>query len=100
VFDRRRAGVRLRRSGQGGLMRTLLRFFFLRRLLDQSRRHRRRSPWGYGGYGRRRPTYGWGHGRPRGRGQVRVTGCCLPIPLGMLAVAAIATRSLVARVRR
>ena len=60
-------------------MRTLLRFFLLRRMLDRGRRSRR--SWGYG---YRRPTYGWGYGRPRGRSQVRVTGCCLPIPLGFM----------------
>jgi hypothetical protein len=78
-------------------MRTILRLLLFRRLLEQSRRHRRRSPWGYGHS--RRPAYGWGYGRPRRRGQVRLTGCCLPIPLGMLAVAAVATRSLLARLR-
>lgn len=52
-------------------------------------------------YGRRpRRTYGWGHpparspwgrhgyGRRRQRTQVRVFGCCLPIPLGGLALLA------------
>jgi hypothetical protein len=81
-------------------MRTLLRFLMLRRFLDQSRRHRR-SGWGYGsGYGRR-PSYGWGYGRPRhrGRSQVRVTGCCLPIPLGMLMAAGGLSRLLFARLR-
>ena len=79
-------------------MRTLLRFLFLRRLLDQNRRHRR-SGWG-SGYGRR-PSYGWGSSRPRhrGRSQVRVTGCCLPIPLGMLMAAGGITRLLHARLR-
>ena len=89
-------------------MRTLLRFLMLRRLLDQSRRHRR-SGWGYGprrptygwGYGPRRSTHGWGYGRPRhrGRSQVRVTGCCLPIPLGLLLAGGGLTRLLLARRR-
>lgn len=66
-------------------MHNLLRFLMLRRLFQQSRRHRR-SGWGYGHH--RRPSYGWGYGaRPRRRSQVRVTGCCLPIPLGVLLTA-------------
>lgn len=31
-------------------------------------------------------------GRPRRRTQVRVGGCCLPIPLGVVALGALATR--------
>jgi hypothetical protein len=79
-------------------MNTLLRFLMLRRFLDQNRRHRR-SGWGHG-YGRR-PSYGWGCGRPRhrGRSQVRVTGCCLPIPLGMLLTAGGLSRLLFGRLR-
>ena len=80
-------------------MRTLFRFLFLRRLLEQNRRYGR-SGWG-SGYGRRRPSYGRGYGRPRhrGRSQVRVTGCCLPIPLGLLLASGGLTRLLFARLR-
>ena len=83
-------------------MGTLLRLLMLRRFFEQSRRHRR-GGWGYGhrGYGRRRPaSYGWGYGmRPRRRSQVRVTGCCLPIPLGLAMTAGWLTRLGVARRR-
>ena len=72
--------------GQSETMGTLLRFLMLRRFFEQSRRHRR-------GYGHRRPSYGWGYGaRPRRRSNVRVTGCCLPIPLGLAMTAGWLTR--------
>ena len=81
----RGGGVR----GQSGIMGTLLRFLMLRRFFEQSRRHRR----GGWGYGHRRPSYGWGYGaRPRRRSNVRVTGCCLPIPLGLAMTAGWLTR--------
>jgi hypothetical protein len=47
---------------------------------------RRRRP----GYGWGRPAYGWG--RPRRRTNVRVGGCCLPIPLGVMAAGALGVR--------
>ncbi len=60
----------------------------LRRLLGGSRR----PPAGYGYGSRRAPRSGFGMRGPfpsysrntRGGGQVRVTGCCLPIPLAMI----------------
>jgi hypothetical protein len=39
---------------------------------------------------RRRPVYGWG--RPRRRTNVRVGGCCLPIPLGVVTAGALGVR--------
>ena len=39
---------------------------------------------------RRRPVYGWR--RPRRRTNVRVGGCCLPIPLGIMTVGALGVR--------
>jgi hypothetical protein len=47
---------------------------------------RRRRP----GYGWGRPAYGWG--RPRRRTNVRVGGCCLPIPLGVMTAGALGVR--------
>ena len=75
------------RHGKPCRMRALLRFLLLRRLLERKRRYRR--TWGYG---YRRPSYGWGYGRPPRRSQVRVTGCCLPIPLGLVLAGAGAFR--------
>ena len=57
---------------------------------------------GGGRHGRRRRGYGYGYGRPRhrrGRSNVRVSGCCLPIPLGVVATAAVGGRT-IARRRR
>ena len=54
------------------------------------------------GGGRHRRRRGYGYGRPRhrrGRSNVRVTGCCLPIPLGVVATAALGGRT-IARRRR
>jgi hypothetical protein len=39
---------------------------------------------------RRRPVYGWR--RPRRRTNVRVGGCCLPIPLGVMTAGALGVR--------
>ena len=52
----------------------------------------RRSPYGFGGRGR--GGYPSSFGRSRGRTQVRVGGCCLPIPLGVVALGAFTTRLL------
>jgi hypothetical protein len=41
------------------------------------------------GRGRGRGRYPTAFGRPRGRTQVRVRGCCLPIPLGALGITAL-----------
>jgi hypothetical protein len=56
-------------------------------------RRRRRS-----GYGFRRP-YGYGWGRPRRRTNVRVGGCCLPIPLGVMTAGALGARAATRRYR-
>jgi hypothetical protein len=48
---------------------------------------RRRRP----GYGFGRP-YGYGWGRPRRRTNVRVGGCCLPIPIGVVTAGALGVR--------
>ena len=99
-----------------GMLQRLLIAAVIRRLFEGSRR---RSDPGYGyraGYGRpvpRRsygagPTAGWGRARPaprsgfgmwgplpsysrttRGGSRVRVTGCCLPIPLGVVSATAL-----------
>ena len=72
------------------MLRFLIRGYLLRRLLGGGalrRRHHRggwtaprhRSIWMAP---RHRRGY---HVRPRGRTNVRVGGCCLPVPLGMLA---------------
>lgn len=60
------------------IARMLLGNFIRRRLAERSAR-------------RRRGRYPTAFGRPRGRTQVRVGGCCLPIPLGVLALTALAT---------
>jgi hypothetical protein len=49
-------------------------------------RRRRRAGYGFG-----RP-YGYGWGRPRPRGNVRVGGCCLPIPLAAMAAGMLGVR--------
>jgi hypothetical protein len=49
-------------------------------------------------YGRRARPSPWLHRPPRRRrGNVRVYGCCLPIPLGMLTAAGLGTRLFFAR---
>ena len=73
---------------------SILRALMLRRLLEGSRRSRRSRGYG-GGYGRRshrsRGGFGmWGplpsySRRTRGGSRVTVSGCCLPIPLGIMA---------------
>ncbi len=95
----------------------LARMWLIRRLFGGADRHRRgyRPGWGYGppppryGYGRRRssrggfgmfgpfPTYST---RTRGGTRVSVGGCCLPIPLGVLTVSALAARAAARRPRR
>ena len=82
------------------LFRSATRAYLLDRLLRDQ--HRRRSGWG-GGYGhspygrrrgRRSSGFGmWGplptYSRRGRRSQVTVTGCCLPIPLGVFTVGAL-----------
>ena len=68
------------------MLRFLIRGYLLRRLLGGGRRHhrggwmapRRRSVW-------MAPRHRRGHyvTRPRARTNVRVGGCCLPVPLGV-----------------
>lgn len=74
-------------------MRLLFLDYLLRRLFGGGRSHRRRH-YGYG-YGRRpsRRTGFFGpfpyHSRrTRGGSRVTVSGCCLPIPLGLVAALA------------
>ena len=72
------------------MLAAIFRAFMLRRLFGAASR-RRRPSYGYG-YGRRSsggfglrgpfPTYSR---RTRGGSRVTVTGCCLPIPLGVFA---------------
>ena len=55
-------------------------------------------------YGRRRRSgfgrpYGYGWGRPRRRTNVRVGGCCLPIPLGVMTAGALGVRAATRRGR-
>jgi len=83
-----------------GLFSFLARAFFIDRLM---RRNRGRGYGRYGGGYRRRGRTGWFgpmpyySGRTRRGTRVHVSGCCLPIPLGMLAVTALAARSLLRR---
>lgn len=96
-----------------GLFRQLGRAYLVNRLL-RGGRHRRPRGW-YGGYpgshGRAPYRYARGQrgrggffgpfpyysGRTRRGSRVSVSGCCLPIPLGMLAALVVAARMLVRR---
>jgi len=49
--------------------------------------------------GRGRGRYPTAFGRPRGRTQVRVGGCCLPIPLGALGITALGVSRLFSAAR-
>ena len=72
------------------MLRHLLAEYVLRRLSGSSR-HGRRSRYGYGpALGRHHS--GWGRPRSRRRSRVHVTGCCLPIPLGVLMTLGLAGR--------
>jgi hypothetical protein len=73
------------------LFRELTRAYVINRLARGGRRRARRRSWHYGHAPR---SYSR---RPRGRSQVRVTGCCLPIPLGILGVLVAGARILVRR---
>jgi hypothetical protein len=74
------------------LFRALSRAFVIDRLLRMSRgRSRRRSRGGFFGP---LPYYSR---RTRGGSRVTVSGCCLPIPLGMLVLLAAGLRLLVRR---
>ena len=93
--------------------RSASRAYLLNRLLRSQQRHQRSgrgrgygSPYGRGSYGRhpRRRSSGFGMWGPfpsyqrRGRrSNVTVTGCCLPIPLGLMAAAAVATKAVRSR---
>ena len=84
-----------------GLFRSAARAYLLNRLLRDSRRHRR-SGWysgsRYGRYPSRRRSSGFGmfgpfptySRRTRGGSHVRVTGCCLPLPLTLAVGTAVA----------
>ena len=89
-----------------GLFRILGRAFLINRLMQRNR-HRGYGRYG-GGYGasgffgapRRRGRTGWFgpmpyySGRTRRGTRVHVSGCCLPIPLGMLGLTALGARAL------
>ncbi len=78
-----------------GLLRELSRGYMINRLA-RGRRRGYGMPFGYP----RRPSRGmYGYGRPRRRSQVRVTGCCLPIPLMLTLGGAAGTASAVRRRR-
>ena len=68
-------------------MRYLIRGHLLRRLLGGGRSHRY-GRYGYGHRPRRRTgffgPFPYYSGRTRGGSRVTVSGCCLPIPLGLL----------------
>lgn len=82
-----------------GLFRQLGRGYIINRML-RGGRHRGRSPYsarrprGRGGFRGPFPYYS---GRTRRGSRVRVTGCCLPIPLGMLSALAVGARLLLRR---
>jgi hypothetical protein len=83
------------------LLRLLSEIFFIRRLF-RGRQARRRGYGGYGGgYGRQRGRGGffgpfpYYSRRTRGGGQVSVSGCCLPLALGLFAAPIVALRQLV-----
>jgi hypothetical protein len=70
--------------------------------MERMLRHQMRQQMLYGRRrrsGLRRPRsglgrpYGYGWGRPRRRTNVRVGGCCLPIPLGVMTAGALGVRA-------
>jgi hypothetical protein len=94
------------------MFRHLLRAYLINRLLQRSRRrsHHRMSPYSrrsqhwMSPYPRRRHRRTGMYGpfpyystRTRGGSRVTVSGCCLPIPLGLLAATAYALRVMVRR---
>jgi hypothetical protein len=77
----------------------LSRFLLIRSLLGLGR-HRRHRRGGYYGRRSRSGFYGpfpYHSRRTRGGSRVTVSGCCLPIPLGLLAATAMAARLLLRR---
>lgn len=88
------AGFPVTGLGQpGGMLALLSRFLFVRSLfgLGRRRRHRGRSRSGF--YG----PFPYHSRRTRGGSRVTVSGCCLPIPLGLAAAFAMGFRLLVRR---
>ena len=71
----------------------LSRFLLLRRLLGLGRQRRYRGRSRSGFYG----PFPYHTRRTRGGSRVTVSGCCLPIPLGLLAALAMGARLLVRR---
>jgi hypothetical protein len=70
-------------------------------------RRRRTYGWGFGAPPRRRSRYYSTWGGPRGgyhpmrrqsRGNVRVVGCCLPIPIGVMALG-VGAKAIIGRTR-
>jgi hypothetical protein len=85
-----------------GLLRQLGRAYVVNRLLGHGRQRRRHSGYGRSPYYARRSRgrggffgpFPYYSGRTRRGSRVTVTGCCLPIPLGMLAALAVGARLL------
>jgi hypothetical protein len=75
------------------ILRMLARAFLINRL-SQRRQRRRGRGHGRGGFFGPMPYYS---GRTRRGTRVQVSGCCLPIPLGMLLAAAVGARGLTRR---
>ena len=72
----------------------LFRAFLLDRFLGSRRRRGYGRSYGRGGFFGPMPYYSR---RTRGGSRVSVSGCCLPIPLGLLATALFASRMLLRR---
>ena len=85
-----------------GFLRSAARAYLVNRMLRDSRRHSRHGWYGrpssYGRHPRRRGRSGFGMWGPfptysrrtRGGSRVRVTGCCLPLPLTLAVGTAVA----------
>jgi hypothetical protein len=75
------------------IFRMLARAFLINRF-RQRRQRRRGRAYGRGGFFGPMPYYS---GRTRRGTRVQVSGCCLPIPLGMLLAGAVGVRGLTRR---
>jgi hypothetical protein len=77
----------------GFILRALGRAFLINRVAQRRQRRRGRA-YGRGGFFGPMPYYS---GRTRRGTRVHVSGCCLPIPLGMLLATAVGARGLMRR---